>query len=90
MEITITDIGTGRALNTWTIMVAMVNGKRYGIQMVRFDEPSIYGIRNGRISKLFMRTTDGSEVINYDRGWDQRPTTAEGKALLKEITKKFN
>ena len=90
MEIEITNLGTKKAFNTWTMMSATVNGKRYGIQMVLFEEPSIYGIRKGRISKLFAQTTDGSETINYDRGWDQRPFTEDGKALLKAITKQFN
>ena len=90
MEITITNLGTKKAFNVWTMMSATVNGKRYDIQMVRFKEPSGYGIRNGRISKLWAKAEDGSETVNYDRGWDQRPETCEGKALLKEITKKFN
>ena len=37
-----------------------------------------------------VRGADGTAVINYDRGWDIRPATAEGKALLAEITKRYN
>ena len=90
MDVSVTIIGTEQALNTWTKMFARINGKTYEIQMVRFDEPSIYGIRKGRISKLWARGGDGTVVINYDRGWDIRPATAEGKALLAEITKRYN
>ena len=51
---------------------------------------AIVSIRKGRISKLWVRGEDGTVVINYDRGWDIRPATDEGKAILKEITKRFN
>lgn len=51
MNIEIDILGTEDALNTWTLGNATVNGKTYKIQMVRFDEPSQYGIRKGRISK---------------------------------------
>ena len=90
MEAKIMVIGTKNALNVWTMATAEVDGKKYRIEMVRFDEPSIYGIRKGRISKLWVRGEDGTVVINYDRGWDIRPATDEGKAILKEITKRFN
>ena len=29
-------------------------------------------------------------IINFDRGWDVRPKTAEAKAMLAAIIKKFN
>ena len=90
MEAKITITGTGKALNVWTMATAEVNGKKYRVEMVRFDEPSIYGIRKGRISKLWVRGEDGTAVINYDRGWDIRPATDEGKAILAAITKRFN
>ena len=90
MEVKITITGTRKALNTWKIATATVDGKEFRIQMVLFDEPSKFGIRKGRISKLWARGADGTVVINYDRGWDIRPATAEGKALLAEITKRYN
>ena len=90
MEAKITITGTEKALNVWTMATAEVSGKKYRIQMVRFDEPSIYGIRKGRISKLWVHGADGTAVINYDRGWDIRPATDEGKAILAAITKRFN
>ena len=59
-------------------------------RMVRFEEPSNYGIRQGRISKLWMNNVDCSEFINYDRGWDMHPISTEAKAVLAAIIKKFN
>ena len=90
MNIEINILGTEDALNTWTLGSATVNGKTYKIQMVRFDEPSQYGIRLGRISKLWVAEAGNEPVINFDRGWDVRPKAAEAKALLTAITKKFN
>lgn len=37
-----------------------------------YDEPSVYGINEGRISKLQIKI-DGVEVAAYDRGWDLEP-----------------
>ena len=90
MEAKITILGTKKALNVWTMATATVNGKRFQIQMVKFNEPSCYGICHGRISKLWAKEENGTDNIAYDRGWSHRPATAEGKALLKEIIKQFN
>ena len=49
MNIGIDILGTEDAINTWTLASATVGGKTYGIQLVRFDESSQYGIRQGRI-----------------------------------------
>ena len=90
MEVKITVMGTKKALNVWTMATATVNGKRFQVQMVKFEEPSIYGIRNGRISKLWAKEENGADNIAYDRGWSHHPATTEGKVLLKEIIKQFN
>ena len=90
MEAKITVTRTEKAFNVWTMATAEVDGRKYRIEMVRFDEPSIYGIRKGHISKLWVRGEDGTVVINYDRGWDIRPATDEGKAILAAITKQYN
>lgn len=37
-----------------------------------YDEPSEYGINEGRISKLQIKI-DGVTVAEYDRGWDLEP-----------------
>lgn len=37
-----------------------------------YDEGSIYGIDEGRISKLTIKI-DGQTVVSYDRGWDIEP-----------------
>lgn len=54
-----------------------------------FDEPSGYGIEEGRISKLTLRQ-DGKEVYNYDRGLDIPPQTKEAEAALAILVKEYN
>ena len=46
-----------------------------------YDEPSHFGIGNGRISKLMLKL-DGEIIANYDRGWDVDPTTEEANLAL--------
>lgn len=66
------------------------------IQIKRYDEPSQYGINNGRISKLYIKdekqkheTGTGVVVANYDRGWDVKPTDPKVKKLVDQIVKAF-
>ena len=59
-------------------------GKTYTATFKQFEEGSEFGIRGGRISKLTLK--EGSKVLaNYDRGWDEEPTTKEAKAVLEEL-----
>ena len=54
-----------------------------------FDEPSVFGVNEGRISKLTVKR-DGHEIINFDRGWDHMPITDEDQAILKKLLKMYN
>lgn len=56
-----------------------------------YDEPSEFGINGGRISKLLVSLdTYGHEIqASYDRGWDLEPTTAEAKAVVDILLKRF-
>lgn len=82
----------------WTVGDVYYKGKRYPFEMKNFLEPSVYGIDNGCISKLFVKTLNGGTehtiygkvLINYDRGWDIRPTTADAKSILKALKDRFN
>ena len=55
-----------------------VDGYHYRAKV--YDEGSIYGINEGRISKLWM-SRDGRTVVSYDRGWDIR-SDAEAQAAF--------
>ena len=62
--------------NNWK--VGMIDGISYQAKV--YEEPSVYGIRKGNISKLWIKG-----ICSYDRGWDQRPQTPEAKELVKAI-----
>ena len=47
MNVELNITGTAQACNEWTFATATANGKEYRIMMVRFEEPSNYGIRQG-------------------------------------------
>lgn len=64
-----------------------MNGFEY--QVKHFDEGSIYGIDEGKISKLWI-AKNGKEYANYDRGWDTIPTDPEAKKVLDYLIKKYN
>lgn len=49
-----------------------------------YDEPSKLGIEGGKISKLQVNK-DGQQVMNYDRGWDDKPKTAEHREALQRV-----
>ena len=62
-------------------------GVKYYIK--RFDNPSDYGIEEGRISKLELRF-NGETVCNYDRGWDVEPTCTEAEIALELLLEQYN
>ncbi len=49
-----------------------------------YDEPSEYGICNGRIVKLALKI-HGEIVCVYDRGWHTAPTCPAAEKALKEL-----
>ncbi len=60
----------------------------YDFYIKYYDEPSRFGISEGRISKLEIRK-DGKTLANYDRGWDIEPT-AEIIEVYNELLAKYN
>ena len=54
-----------------------------------YDEGSIYGIGEGRISKLCL-SINGQQVANYDRGWDMEPTCEEAEFALAILLHEYN
>jgi hypothetical protein len=45
----------------------------YRAQVRFFEEPSEFGIDEGRISKLWIADKDDKPVVEYDRGWSVEP-----------------
>ena len=54
-----------------------------------YDEPSKFGINNGRISKLSIRV-NGKITCNYDRGWDIRPQDKETELAYSILLENYN
>ena len=54
-----------------------------------FDNPSVFGIDGGRISKLSIRNAS-EEIVNYDRGWDVEPTTPEHRQIYEAVVSTLN
>lgn len=63
------------------------NGYSYWVK--HYDNGSEFGIGGGRISKLQVNR-DGQTVVNYERGWDVEPKTAEDKAFFAKLVKAYN
>ena len=75
----------------WTIAKALFEKTIYHINVKHFEEPSKFGIKNGRISKLWIREKGEIEpIVSYDRGWDTRPRSKAAKAIYEEILAMYN
>jgi len=68
-------------------MQGKLDGCEYWVKS--FDEPSVFGVNEGRISKLTVKR-DGREIINYDRAWDVEPQTDEDREVLARILEMYN
>lgn len=54
-----------------------------------YDEPSEYGIKKGRISKLMLKQ-NGEIIYNFDRGLDVPPQNEEAEIVLTILMKEYN
>lgn len=64
-----------------------ING--FQICVKHFDEGSVYGINEGRISKLDIRK-NGKIYVLYERDWEIKPTDAQAKAVYEQVLKQYN
>lgn len=82
MKITIT-----KKSGNWTF--GTIGG--YDFEIKHFEEPSIYGINEGRISKLWITKSALRETVaSYDRGWDIVPILDSEIEATAEIITRFN
>lgn len=75
--------------DNWVSGELEYNGATYKVQAKVFDEPSQYGINNGRISKLWVKEDGYPVAIDYDRGWVDAPPHNEDllNFVMKEVEK---
>lgn len=57
----------------WEQDTLKVEDQIVSYSMKVFEESSRYGINQGKISKLTLRSNN-KVIANYDRGWDIMPT----------------
>nr|DAU21801.1 MAG TPA: hypothetical protein [Caudoviricetes sp.] len=69
----------------WEHGTLKVEDQVIGYGMKIFEEPSDFGINNGRISKLTLVNNNNEVIANYDRGWDIMPTTKVANEALEMI-----
>lgn len=89
-------VRTRKLPGNWT----RLSTKDYMADVQHFDNPSSYGIDNGRISRLFIiRRSDekkhgwGKTLVSYERGWDKKLSigaTDELKKFYEWIIKRYN
>ena len=77
-------------VGAWTSAQTVIDGVTYYISIKHFEQPSKYGIRNGRISKLFIKRDGEYPIVSYDRGWEYRPKSEVTKKIYKEIIAMYN
>lgn len=61
-----------------------------------FDTGSIFGINNGRVSKLHIWNKKNEDIVSYDRNWDIKPNKENSKyykaimKFLENLPKRFD
>jgi hypothetical protein len=72
--------------SNWVSGKTSYNDIEYKWSAKLYDEPSTFGINDGRVSKLeVINSTE--RIIHYDRGWDIKPKKADHKNILRSILK---
>lgn len=67
----------------WRFGALRHNGMTYAYEAKVYDVGGRYGIKGGRISKLFIKERLSKKpILHYDRGWEMRPQTTVAKALV--------
>ena len=69
-----TDLHNDKSNPVWIVGDISIDNKTYRVNAKVFLEDSEFGIENGPVSKLWIADSNGNWIINYDRGWDVKPT----------------
>ena len=73
----------------WTEGSLRVRNSTFHYWVKHYEEPSEYGIKGGRISKLMLRRS-GEIVYNYDRGLDVKAKDEDTETALAILLKEYN
>ena len=65
-------------------LTGIIDGYPFGIKVC--DKKSGFGIRHGRVIKLYVNDKNSSlELFAYERGWERKPHTPFQQSLLKAL-----
>ena len=81
------DIIITRQEGAWTY--GRIGG--FDFEVKHFDQPSVFGIDEGRISKLWIASrVSYRTVASYDRGWDKLPRFDNEIEATQAVIDRFN
>lgn len=81
---------TAKTNGHWTEGSLLINGKVLKYWVKHYDEPSQYGILDGKISKLEIRLGGEAVTCSYERGWSKKAEDYESKVALGYLLRKYN
>lgn len=70
----------------------VITGSNKGVYTFRakvYETGSVYGIDDGRISKLEIRDPNNVTIVDYERTWVKEPKSEEGIKVLQSLKKAF-
>ena len=73
----------------WSEGSIKVRNSLFHYWVKHYDEPSEYGINEGRVSKLILKR-NGEIVYNFDRGLDVEAVDEETKLAFAILLKEYN
>lgn len=75
----------------WVVGTFYNRGATYKFNAKIYPEPSIYGINDGHVSKLWVKNLKlNKEVFNYDRGYDIGNELMTEKGMIKDLVDYLN
>lgn len=76
----------------WKQGYITIDGHTFRWEAKVYEQGSVFGIDNGRISKLWLAEYVGDptssmckEAACYERGWEHRPDTPQAQAAVKQL-----
>jgi len=73
------------------IIASPTSGNKYKYWVKHYEEGSVFGIDEGRISKLTIRKLNETrDLYNYDRGLDVDCANDEVRAVYEIVLAKYN
>ena len=73
----------------WSEGSIKVRNSLFHYWVKHYDEPSEYGINEGRVSKLMLKR-NGEIVYNFDRGLDVEVADEDAELALAILLKEYN